>query len=383
MPAYLRKSGGEILREALTKLQKNTPITSISQGSIARALTEAVTTEIGDLYDILDYNLNQNLLSTATGSALDMLGRLYNVERKAVSSAAAIDKQLGAFYFYIMTPVLFDILIPDGTKVFTNATSFIGTRHSYSTTGDVRIVAGRTRAYAGLTPNFTDNIFTAGINTLILHDYESPATAHVFCTNPKEIAQQITFESDNNYRARIIKQIRVSSSGTIEAVRFAGLGVAGVREIRVRQAPYGMGSFEAIVVPEQGNNAAQVLASVRGVVEGVKPLGVRMFVRTSTTIPVDVSVALIMPGANLTNISDQAIKRATVGITRYLNGLLPGNQLVYNRLISLIIDSSDLVKDVMVKSISVNGVEIMRRNYQPAEEEQLIPGNITVSVATS
>jgi hypothetical protein len=38
---------------------------------------------------------------------------------------------------------------------------------------------------------------------------------------------------------------------------------------------------------------------------------------------------------------------------------------------------------VIVKSLTVNGVEIMRRNYKPDDDQQLIPGNITVQVATS
>lgn len=383
MPAYFRKNSGEILREALSKLQQNTPITSISQGSIARALTEAITTEIGDLYDIMDYNLNQNLLATATGSALDMLGRLYNVERKTVSNLAAIDKQLGSFLFYINAPILSDIVIPKGTKVFTDASSFIGTRHSYSTSQETTIAAGRTRAYTGLTPNFVDTVFTAGVNTLTLHDYETTTTVQVFCTNPKEISQQMSYETDDNYRSRIIKSIRVASGGTIEAIRFAALAINGVREVRVRQAPYGMGSFEAIVVSEQNGNTAQVLANARAAIETVRPMGIRMFVKAPTTIAVDVNVSLIMPGANIASLSEQAIKRANVGISRYINSLLPGNILVYNRLLAVIIDSSESVKDVIVKSLTVNGAEILRRNYKPTEEQQLIPGNITVTVASS
>ena len=379
----MRKNGGEVLREALEKLQRNTPITSISPGSIARALTEAITTEIGDLYDIMDYNLNQNLLSTATGSALDMLGRLYNLERKSLSNLTALDKQLGSFLFYIETPVLFDIVIPKGTRIFTDATSYIGTRHSYSTDQQITIPAGRRRAYVGLIPNFVDTVFTAGANTLTLHDYQAPATVQVFCTNPKEIAQQFSFESDDNFRARIIKSIRVSSGGTVEAVRFAALAINGVREVKVRQAPYGMGSFEVIVVAEQNGNVGQVISNARTAIESVRPLGARMYVKAPTTIAVDVNVSIIMPGANLSSVSEQAIKRASVGINRYINSLLPGSPLVYNRLLSVIIDSSESIKDVIVKGLAVNGIEILRRNYKPTDEQQLIPGNVTISVATS
>jgi hypothetical protein len=63
--------------------------------------------------------------------------------------------------------------------------------------------------------------------------------------------------------------------------------------------------------------------------------------------------------------------------------LLPGDQVVYNRLVSIILDSSSLVKDVIVKKYAVNGVEIMRRNFQPAYDEQITPGNVNINIALS
>jgi uncharacterized phage protein gp47/JayE len=231
MPAYIKKSSSDILAQALRKVTSNTPITSVSPGSVARAITEAITTELGDLYDILDYNLNQNILSTATGSALDLFGSLYNVQRKTVNDLAAVDKSLGAFVFYTNNPAPFDIVIPAGTNVFTDSTTHIGQTFSYSTQGVTTILAGRTTAYAGLVPNFNDTVFTAGANTLILHDFQSPAGITVYCNNPKSISQLVSFETDDSYRARIIKSIRVATGGTLEAVRFAALGVAGVRDV--------------------------------------------------------------------------------------------------------------------------------------------------------
>lgn len=383
MPAYLKKSPGDILNEILQKLITNTPFTSTSPGSLIRAFSEAISTELGDIYDIMDFNLNQQLVSTATGSALDNLGSLYNVTRKTVNNLAAVDKSLGAFIFFLKTAVAFDVKISKGTNVYTDATSYVGRRFSYHTDADVTIAAGRTRAYAGLIPNFNDTVFTAGPNTLTLHDFPSSPNALVYSTNPKEIAQQLTYETDDDFRLRIIKNVRVASGGTIEAVRYSGLSVTGVRDLRIRQTPYGMGSFEVIVVPEQNGNQDQIMAQVSTAIESVRPLGCRVYLKAPTTRPVDVSVDLIMVGVNSAAVSDSAIKRATVGIQRYLNTLLPGNALVYNRLISIVIDSSEMTKDVIVKKLSVNGVEIMRRNYQPPEDEQLVPGNITVGLATN
>jgi 4-aminobutyrate aminotransferase-like enzyme len=57
MPAYLRKNTSEILREVLKKLQDHTPITSVSPGSVARAIAEAIVSEHGDMYEIMDFNM--------------------------------------------------------------------------------------------------------------------------------------------------------------------------------------------------------------------------------------------------------------------------------------------------------------------------------------
>jgi uncharacterized phage protein gp47/JayE len=383
MPAYLKKNDGEILNEVLQKLVKNTPFTSVSPGSLIRAFAEAISTELGDIYDIMDYNLNQQLVSTATGSALDALGVLYNVTRKTINNMAAIDKQLGAFIFYLDTPVNFDVKIPNGTNVYTDAQSYIGRRFSYHTDAEVTIAAGRTRAYAGLIPNFSDTVFTAGAGSITLHDMPNSPNAIVRCTNPKEIGQQLTFETDDAYRLRIIKNVRVTTGGTLEAVRYAGLAVTGVRDLRVRQTPYGMGSFEVIVVPERNGSQDQILAAATAAVEAVRPLGTRVYIKSPTGKALDISVDLIMVGASSTALSAAAIKRVQVGVARYFNSFLPGNPLVYNRLISIILDASELVKDVIVRNLSVNGVEIMRRNYQPADDEQIVPGNITVGLAVS
>lgn len=383
MPAYLKKSKAEILHGALTKVQQNTPITYVGPGSIARALTEAVSTELGDMYDLLDYNTNQMLLTTATGGALDLLGGLYNTPRKTISDLAAIDKRLGSFIFYLASPHSSDIVIPRGTNVYTDATSYLGRRFSFSTTEDNIIPAGRTRIYASIEPNFVDSVYTAGTKTLLVHDFASPPGTTVYCTNPKPISPQAAWEGDEQYRLRLIKAIRVASSGTLEAVRFAGLGAVGVRDIKVRLAPFGMGSFEAIIVPERNAVSNDVVARAIEYMDKVRPLGVRMFTKTPVYVPFDMTLGIIAPSATILQTQEQLIKRVTVAISRYINSLLPGSELVYNQLLQLVMDSSEAISDVNISKFSVNGREILRRNYRPAEDEQIVLGNISVDIARS
>lgn len=383
MTIYLKKSKTEILTEALEKIQKDTPITNVGPGSVARSLIEAITTELGDLYDILDFNISQTYISTASGSALNALGALYGVERKTTSNLSAIDKSLGSFQFYLNSALPYDVVIPTGTNVFTSPTSYVGRQHSFSTVAPTVIPTGRLRAYASLKPNFSDAVFTAGRGTLTFHDANNLGGATVFCTNPKSISPLPTLETDDDYRLRVIKQIRVTASGTLEAVRFAGLAVPNVRDVKIRTAPYGMGSFEAVVVVESTGNTAQTLDAVTVALNAVKPLGVRMFVKTPQLLPVDAVIDVFVPGGNSSSIASTINSRIEVGIKRYLQGLLPGQAIIYNRMVQVALESNEFVKDVAFSSLKVNGLSQLNKNYQPEDDQQITSGSIVVNIASS
>jgi uncharacterized phage protein gp47/JayE len=380
MAVYFKKTRDQILQEALAKIKDSTLISATNPGSVTRAITEAITTELGAFYDILDANISQSLISTASGRALDSLGSIYDIKRKTLSDIAKAEQKIGSFYFYVENTHESPIIIPSGTKVFTSSVGYVGRQLAFSTDYEVTIPAGSLRAYVSITPLFSDNIFTAPKGTLIANDYISPTNTLVKCTNPKEIAASDAYETDADYRARIIKGIRVASSGTIEAVRFAGLNVEGVRDIKIRQSPYGLGSFEVMVVSEQENIAATVTRQVRTVIENVRPVGVTMFVRSPVLRPLDMSVSVMSNAVNspeYTNLRD----RIRIAITRYLNTLMPGDTIVYNKMIQEMMDSSGIIKDIQVLRYAPNGVDSIRRNYTPKEYEQVVPGNIQVSIS--
>lgn len=380
MAVYFKKTYDQILQQALAKIKESTEISATNPGSVARAITEAITTELGAFYDVLDTNISQSLISTASGQALDKLGSLYNIKRKTLSDVAKASQKIGSFYFYIDSTHEAPIIIPSGTKVFTKSAGYVGRQLSFSTDYEVTIPAGSLRAYVSITPAFSDNIFTAPIGTLVANDYISPTNTLVKCTNPKEITASEAYETDADYRARVIKAIRVASSGTMEAVRFAGLNIEGVRDVRIRQSPYGLGSFEILVIPEQENIATTVTQQVRSVVEGVRPVGVTMFVRSPVLRPLDITASVTVNTVNspeYSNIRD----RVRIAITRYLNTLMPGDTIVYNKMIQEMMDSSGIIKDIQVLRYAPNGVDSIRRNYTPQEYEQVVPGNIQVSIS--
>lgn len=383
MPAYLVKTKDEILRKALTRLEKDTGLTAVAPGSIARTMTELITNELGDMYDLLDFNLSQHFVSTASGSALDMLGSLYGVTRKTESNLTTVTKNSGTFYFYLANPAGVNIIIPSGTMVYTNVSSYVGQIYSYVTTEDAIIPAGRLRAYTSIKPAFTDSVYTAGTNTLVVHNFNPPSGVVVLCKNVKPIQAQIGYEDDDSYRFRITKAIRVNTGGTAEAVRFAALAVPGVRDARINQAPYGMGTFEIVVVPEDYNSITDVINKATTAVNAVRPLGVRVFVRRPVIRSVEIELQIVVPSASVAGVADTARLRAKEAAARYIGSLLPGEQFVYNRFVQLILDSSEAVKDLIVTKFTVAGAESPRRNYQPETDQHLVPGSITVSIASA
>lgn len=379
--AFVSKDKTDILRIALQKLQETTPITAIGPGSVARALTEVVVNELGDLYGIMDFNTSMGVLSTAQGRALDLLAELYGLERKRLGEIATIDQSVGAFYFYLGTPYGSDILIPSGTRVYTDSENYIGEEYSYVTTQNATIPAGRTRVYVSIRPAFTDSVFTAGANTITRHSLMDPADADIRCTNPKPIAPQIGYETDDNFRTRIVKEVRTSAGGTADALRFAGLAVNGVRDVRIRTVPYGLGSVEALVVSEERSFAGQVMSDVSTQLEKAAPVGVRLFIREPDYTSCEVYASIIVR-KDLRVDPEGTARRVEIGILRYLNRLLPGEPLIFTQLVQSAMDASDAVADVSITRLRMSGTEVLRRNYQPESDQQIVPGEIKVLSAS-
>lgn len=373
----------DILNNALNIITNTTSITSTSPGSVARAFTEAISTQLGNFYSILDFNLQQASLSTASGRSLDLIGSMFGINRKNVTDLVTIDRAIGAFYFYIDTPYSQVISIPPGTKIYTDSTTYVGQQFSYVTTDTTNIPVGRTKAYASIIPQFGNASFTAGANTLVVMDpnFVQPTGTIVKCTNPKPIQAQVGMEDDDSYRFRIQNQVRTASGGTILSIRLVGLNTPGVRDITIRDVPYGLGSFEALVVAENNLLNGAVLDNVTVAMNAVKPPGVRMYVRQPNLMPVSVSCTIVIQ-QDPTLDQSSVVNGVENSILRFLNTPLVGTTLVYNQLIQTILDSNNAILDTTITDLSVNGTQVLFKNYVPADNEQLIPGAITVSVAS-
>jgi uncharacterized phage protein gp47/JayE len=379
MAIVYSKPRSEVLIQILNSLERNAGITSVSPGSVARAFAEAVSDQVGDLYSILKYNIDQTMLATASGRNLDLIGELYSVRRKQVSSDIVADRQVANVLFSIAKPYSRDIIIPADTLVYNDVSADSSFQFNYRLVGAVTITASTTRAYGQLVPAFTNQAHTAAVGSLVKHNFLSPPGVVVMVYNPKEIHSQIDYESDESYRRRIIRSVKINSSGTTESIRLAALSVSGVRDVRIREASFGLGSCDVIVVPESAQASATLDKSVYTQLQTNKPVGVRMNVRVAQREPVSVVANITLPSgiqaANVTAIGNQA----AYFTKRYLNSLTIGDTLNINVLKSQISAASDLITDVIINGITVNGVEIPIENYiLPSERSYLVAGLVSI-----
>lgn len=78
----MRKTKHEILNELVTRLERNTVITDVSPGSVARTFAEVLAEQFYEFYNELEINSTISFVSTAGGRYLDLMGALLNCKRQ-------------------------------------------------------------------------------------------------------------------------------------------------------------------------------------------------------------------------------------------------------------------------------------------------------------
>lgn len=379
MPVMNIKTKEQMLLASLDSLQKNAGINSISPGSIARAFAEAIHTEIYDLYNALKMSVEQSNLSTANGVNLDMIGALYNVPRKSISAELVSERATGNIEFFINQTYNSSISIPSGTLVFNDINNYSSVQYMYELNGDVIIPAGNTRAYGSVKAKFPDNSVSAARNTLVKHNFIAPPGIVVFCNNPKEVYSVLNSESDDNYRRRIVSGARGSNTGTAESIRFAALAVKGVRDAKIKEASFGIGSCDVIIIPETRSGISSMSQFVIEQIRAIKPVGVNINVRIAERKPVDVSITLILREGTNNSVARSVENQARIFINRYINTLSVGDSLSMNEIERQARLASEVIVSATVNSAKVDNQNIPNKDYRLSNDKcYMTAGSLSV-----
>lgn len=380
MTIYGVKSKSEILVSILNSLEKNAGITAVYPGSIARAFAEAFSSEVSDLYEAFRFTVSQSNLTTASGRNLDLIGDLYGISRKSVTNFVAQERQTFNVEFFLLKPHSTTVTIPKDTLVYNDVSNFATKQYSFKVNSDIIITPGSTKSYGIVEPNFTDNAYVAPRNTLTRHNFIAPPTVTVYCNNPKEVYSNITSESDDNYRRRILASMKTRLPGTAESVRFAALAVKGVRDVKIRQASYGIGSCDIIVVPEVSSAVKGLAENIIVAVENSKPVGVRINVRIAEKISIGVGATITLPVGNSETIVAGIRNQANLFVKRYLNSLSIGDSVSLSEIERQIKLSSDIIRSVTFSSLTADGRELPLKDFASDSVTQYFTaGNVNIS----
>jgi uncharacterized phage protein gp47/JayE len=216
-------------------------------------------------------------------------------------------------------------------------------------------------------------------NSLTKHNFIAPPTVVVYSNNPKEIYSNITSESDDNYRRRILASMKTKAPGTVESVRFAALSVKGVKDVRIREASYGIGSCDIIVVPEVSSAIKALPQAILSAISAVKPVGVRFNVRVAEKISVSVSATVTLPSGNSDSIINGVRNQASLFVKRYLNSMTIGDTISLSQIEQQIKLSSDLIRGVTINTFTADGRELPLKDFIPNSiKEYITAGNVNI-----
>jgi uncharacterized phage protein gp47/JayE len=380
MPVVNTKTKEEIISRIINALEQNAGLSATSPGSIARAFADAFGTEMFYLHESFKEAVSQTSISTAYGRSLDLIGELYNVTRKSISQPLAYERSTANIEFILNNPHSSDLVIPKGTTIYNDVGSYSSTQYYYNLSENVTILAGVTKAYGRVEPNFQSNEYVASVGSLTRHNFISPPGVIVFCSNPKEVYSVLNAESDDNYRRRIISAVKINSTSSTESVRFTALSINGVRDIRIREASFGLGSCQVVIIPEVAGNVGNIPTLVAAAIEQVRPIGVRMSVAVADPVEYSVNATIILPFGTSSNLRAGIENQAAIFVKRYLNSLTIGDTASMQEVERQIRISSDLVRSINITSATAGGINVNKKDFRPPGEKQyIVSGEINIS----
>jgi len=186
-------------------------------------------------------------------------------------------------------------------------------------------------------------------------------------------------EGDDNYRRRISMSIKERSYGTAESLRLSALAIPGVRDVRIRESSYGLGSCDIIVVPESQSLDPLFVQTLADNLSGKKPVGIKLNIRIAERVPISVVANIVLPQglapAAITAIESQA----STFVKKYLNSFTIGGSIAFSDIESAIRTSSDFIRSVNILSVTSRGQEVPKGVFRlNSEREYIIAGTTSI-----
>jgi len=353
--AFIRRTYGDIIDNALRQLTQETNITQLSPGAKARAILEIVSRQIAEQYQVFDVNLANALLTTARGEYLNYIGEIVGIERLQPIAAGTVSGSQNVI-FYTNMPTFGSInggnpiTIPKGTALWTSETT-VGSDDSvyYYVDEETVLPSAANQQAIPVTASQQGSTFNIGQDTLVNHNFENYsdfANGTLLVRNRAAITSGRSIESDEDFRYRISKQVTASEMGNETAIRLAALSVPGVADVSVVPYVRGLGTFGVYIKSLDARVADELVSAVQDTVDQVQSFGNRGFALKPKEIGIEMVLSLTYR-ETITSRDRASINRDVVGaMYDYINNLDIGEDFIINEVIQRVMQVDDRIKNV-------------------------------------
>lgn len=291
------------------------PLTDVTVGSVVRTIVETIGFELALTYQQLDLVYRSAFVETAEGAALDRVVALVGVRR--LKGGHPVTK----VRFTRAPSAAGNVTIPAGTPI----TDAKGNR--YLTTADATMEVGEaTRELLAAGESSSTEEVPAGELKLLevaisgISEVSNPAAAHRLTVD----------ETDAALRLRARGGLRGTMRGTVDAIRFGLLAIAGVKELKIDERPGEIDVTVAYLDPSE-----EVKAQVKTRIDELRPAGIVVVRKEAATEKLDLSVQLTLAEANVSGAELEALKAGVEAkIKAVVDAVPPGGKLRAAQLLS-------------------------------------------------
>lgn len=354
----------DVLQDGKRRLSNNTPVNNFNPQGITKGFLDILALETEKIYDTLEYIYKAIDPTLAVGSDLDKIGFLLGESRS--KSLVASDSTTTNFYFYIDLRLNWSvntlitknysaderrILEENGYITVTNGTvtelklpkDMIIGNSSQSityTTVDQAVIGSSNEAYVSVVATGPGSDYNVQTNNLVYHSIlEIPElrkiASFIKCTNRFPIMNGKYSQTDEEFRYAISTS-RVSLRTNELAIRRAALSVPGVRDILFQKNKFGNGTVSIIVDGVSPLISTGLLNTIKERIQQEMSYGDNIFVDAPLYKGVTISFSII-PEVTTTDVNSLK-SQARDQVIQYINDLPIGGEIVWNRVISLILD---------------------------------------------
>jgi uncharacterized phage protein gp47/JayE len=381
-----RRSYLDIVQDAKTRIQNNTPVNNFNAQGITKAFVDVLGLEIEKYYNDLEYVYNAIDPTMAVGNDLDKIATMLGENR--LNGSTASDYTKTNFYFYLDQRLNMSlsslikrnysyeeretliangfltkdtnneptkVIVPNGTVIQSSDGSI-----SYVTIEDAEITDAE--FYVGIVAVGSGPAYNVGTNVLVGHTIQEipelrKISAYIKCSNRFPIQNGSYSMTDEELRYKISTSRAALQSNEL-SIRRAILSIPGIRDVLFEKNKFGNGTVSVIIDGVSPLTSQGLLDTAKELVQQKMSYGDCIYVSRPNYLGVELSFGIVVSPTETNELLLR--QQAASSVIQYINDLPIGGEIVWNQIINRVMDISG-IEDFIPKVFKLGEYDIINK----------------------